>query len=91
MTKNELSTFTGPVLFSASWCSPCKTLKTQLKAANVEVETIVVDEDAEGMDIAKENSVRTVPTAIVFEDGKATKVMNGVQDILSHFLHLKKS
>lgn len=53
------------VVYSASWCNPCKALKTALDAEDMKY--TVVDIDSE-LDKAKEAQVRGVPTIIIMND-----------------------
>ena len=82
MTLKELESYTGPVIFSASWCGPCFTLKRQLKDKNIEAEIITVDEDDDGMAMAALHKVKTVPTLVVLDNGNTVKVVNGGNEIL---------
>lgn len=52
--------------FSASWCSPCKTLKTLLNGFDIfEIEDTDVDENPEK---TLEYNVRNVPTLVLIDD-----------------------
>lgn len=57
------------LLFGASWCEPCKTLKKALAESEFTdgLDYIFHDID-ESMDAAKANGVRGIP-ALVLEDG----------------------
>ena len=63
--------------FTASWCAPCKGLAMIIDSINTEVPIEVIDID-DNMDLARENQVRSVPTLIMFEDGKEIKRSTGV-------------
>lgn len=63
-----------PVLvdFFATWCGPCKMLSPILEQVADEtqkVKILKVDID-EGMEIAEEYGIMSVPTLILFKDGK---------------------
>lgn len=63
-----------PVLvdFFATWCGPCKMLSPILEQVADEtqkVKILKVDID-EGMEIAEQYGIMSVPTLILFKDGK---------------------
>ena len=69
--------------FYATWCGPCKMmapiveeLATELDG-KVKVGKINVDENS---DIAVEYNVMSIPTLIVFKNGKEEKRLVGVRD-----------
>lgn len=72
--KSELSNGVVLVDFFATWCGPCQMLAPVLeeldKVANVKILKIDVDELG---DIAREFRVMSIPTLVVFKDGKMTK------------------
>ena len=72
--KNELSSGVVLVDFFATWCGPCQMLAPVLeeldKVANVKILKIDVDELG---DIAREFRVMSIPTLVVFKDGKMVK------------------
>lgn len=49
-------------LVSASWCAPCKVLKSQLLEEGIEVEILDVDQDSA---YVQELGIRSVPTLVV--------------------------
>ena len=69
--------------FYADWCGPCKAMAPVVEELAKEYEgkakvgKINTDEN---QDIAIEYSVMSIPTFIVFKDGKAVKKMIGMQD-----------
>lgn len=69
--------------FWAEWCGPCQVMLPKLgqfaaDAGGVKVAKVNVDESPE---IAAKFRVMSIPTLIVFKDGKAVDQMVGVQEI----------
>lgn len=58
--------------FYANWCGPCKMIAPELEKAESSVKVVKVDVD-EFEDLAKEYGVMSIPTLILFEDGKELK------------------
>lgn len=52
------------VVFSASWCTGCKTVKKVLQEKGIEYIEIDID-TKEGMQLAKDNIVRNIPVTVV--------------------------
>jgi len=74
-----------PVLvdFYADWCGPCKMMAPTIEKVAEElgekakVGKINVDEN---QDLAMEYNIMSIPTVIIFKDGKEFKRMVGVRD-----------
>lgn len=71
----------GKVLvdFFATWCGPCKMLSPILEkvaAEHEELTVLKVDVDEVG-DVASQYGIRSIPTLILFEDGKAVDMKLG--------------
>jgi thioredoxin 1 len=71
----------GKVLvdFFATWCGPCKMLAPIVEKVASEHEDIIVlkiDVD-EVPDVAAKYGIRSIPTLILFEDGKAVDMKLG--------------
>lgn len=85
MNLNELTTKVNVpgklvlVDFMAEWCGPCKALApvldTLIKGNNVDLVKVDVDDDAE---LADGFSIRSVPTLILFKDGKEVDRVMGL-------------
>lgn len=67
--------------FSATWCGPCRTLEPIVErvAARAPGVAATIDIDA-NPDLARQYSVRSVPTLLVFADGEPVERLVGVQD-----------
>ena len=79
----ELLKSKEPVLvdFSAEWCGPCKQLKPILEQVKNKVgasaKIIKIDVD-KNRSTAEEFQIRSVPTLILFKDGKSVWRQSGV-------------
>lgn len=67
--------------FWASWCGPCRMLSPVIdeiakETDNVKVGKVNVDEESE---LATQFAVMSIPTLILFENGKPVKQMVGAQ------------
>jgi len=77
--------------FWAPWCGPCKMIAPALEeiagemAGKVKVAKVNVDENQE---IAAQYGIRSIPTLMIFKDGKlaATKVGAGSKSDLSRWI-----
>lgn len=75
--------------FAASWCQPCKALKSNLKYVDfkgVELKEIDIDENVEE---AKKYGIRGVPTLVLLDDGAEVRRKSGVlmADQIEEFIH----
>lgn len=65
--------------FYANWCGPCKMIAPELEKAESEVKVVKVDVD-EFEDLAREYGVMSIPTLILFSNGKEVKRNIGFMD-----------
>ena len=85
---NELIQSTKPVLvdFYAEWCGPCKIMKPRIldvaerMGDNVKVVQIDVDKEKE---LATRFRISSVPTLIIFKNGKQQWRQNGIISALA--------
>ncbi len=83
----------NPVIvdFWAPWCGPCRAVAPELEKfakenKNISIVKVNVDENGE---LATQYQVRSIPTLILFKDGKAEKKTVGIQnqDSLTKFVN----
>lgn len=55
--------------FSAKWCGPCRMLEPVLESVSKSNNVIQIDVD-ESQELAMKYAVMSIPTLIVFKDGK---------------------
>ncbi len=67
------------ILLTASWCGPCHMLKSKLKAQEIEVEKLELDEN---MDTAKKYRIKSIPTLLVIEEDESFYTVTGSEDII---------
>ena len=65
--------------FYANWCGPCKMIAPELEKVESSVKVVKVDVD-EFEDLAREYGVMSIPTLILFENGKEIKRTIGFID-----------
>lgn len=65
--------------FYANWCGPCKMISPELEKVESSVKVVKVDVD-EFEDLAREYGVMSIPTLILFENGKEIKRTIGFID-----------
>jgi len=81
-TQDKFNIESGLVVvkFGAAWCGPCKKLEPQLEKMEKEftnIEFISVDIDNISS-LAKQYQVRSLPTLILFKNGKEIKRVPGL-------------
>lgn len=80
--KKEIEEDTVLVDFFATWCGPCKMLAPVLEAYeknNQDIKILKIDVDSHP-DLAKEFTIMSVPTLMVFKDGKQVKKESGFRN-----------
>jgi thioredoxin 1 len=66
------------VEFSAEWCGPCKVMGPLLEGVAHDLGLPVVEVDAdEQSELAADFKIRSVPTVLVFKDGKVANTIVG--------------
>jgi len=78
--------------FYASWCGPCRTLSPKLEAYAKELKgkaKILKVNIQSCSDLASLYQIRSMPTLIVFNEGKQVNRIVGAKDILDHLHTLK--
>tara|TARA_B100000212_G_C26978975_1_gene365809 strand:- start:51 stop:323 length:273 start_codon:yes stop_codon:yes gene_type:complete len=76
---NDIIKNGGILQFSASWCGPCKALSKTFENNSDKLDSVkrhYVDLD-QHQDLATQHNVRSVPTLILFKDGKEVKRLIG--------------
>lgn len=72
--KKEVSDGTVLVDFYADWCGPCQMLAPLLEQLDKEVNVKILKINVDDLgDIARDYRVMSIPTLIVFKDGKMIK------------------
>lgn len=65
--------------FYANWCGPCKMIAPELEKTESSIKVVKVDVD-EFEDLAREYGVMSIPTLILFDEGKEIKRNIGFMD-----------
>lgn len=69
--------------FYATWCGPCRAMKPVLEKLSTEANgafsVVAVDVD-ECPDLASEFSISSIPTIMVFKNGKSVATLVGLQN-----------
>jgi thioredoxin 1 len=80
--RNSVENNKGVVVvdFYATWCAPCKMLSPVFESIGEELENearfVKIDID-ESLEIARQFNVATVPTVMIFKDGKPVDSLIG--------------
>ena len=65
--------------FYANWCGPCKMIAPELEKVESNTKVVKVDVD-EFEDLAREYGVMSIPTLVLFNEGKEVKRTIGFID-----------
>ena len=68
------------LLFSASWCGPCQTLKPVMEQVSKTIPVTKIDVDTDAQTVS-DYGVRSVPTVVLVKDGREVKRFTGVQSL----------
>ena len=71
--KDEISSGVFLVKFGASWCGPCKAIKPHFEKASEEnghITFLDVSIEGENKNLVSEFQINSIPTFILFSDGK---------------------
>lgn len=66
--------------FSATWCGPCRMLEPNLEELSKEFNVLQVDID-KFMDLADNYEIVSVPTLMLFKDGKLVRQSSGYRSL----------
>lgn len=66
--------------FWAAWCGPCRAQAPYLEQLPAAVDVFKVNVD-EQPDLAHKYGIVSIPTLLVFENGKQTKRVSGLQNL----------
>ena len=69
------------ILASASWCSPCRTVKSRIESENLHNNVEIKDAD-EDVTFFKENNIKSIPRLLGMEGDNIKEVIQGVDDII---------
>jgi thioredoxin 1 len=64
--------------FSASWCSPCRTLGPIMESLSGQINYEKIDVD-NNQDLSIQYGVRNIPTLVLVENGEAVRKLTGLQ------------
>ena len=68
------------LLFSASWCGPCQTLKPVIEQVSKTIPVTKIDVDTDAQTVS-DYGIRSVPTVVLVKNGREVKRFLGVQPL----------
>jgi glutaredoxin len=71
------------VVYSASWCAGCKTLKNSLNKVGIEFTEVDID-TPEGMTKAKELNIKSIPVTTIGELKYIGSKVETIKEIIFH-------
>jgi len=68
--------------FFAEWCGPCKTMSTVLDQLEKDHKNVkIVKYDITDESLAKTHSIKSIPTLVLFTEGKETSRISGLVNL----------
>ena len=88
--EKEITNHKGYALvdFWATWCQPCRMMAPVLESAENNFAKVDVDEQQQ---LAAEFDIMSIPTLVVFKDGKPVKRMSGYRPLDTFVEELKSA
>ena len=68
------------ILASASFCGPCKMLKSRIDAESLNVEVKQMEDESE---FFRQHNIKTVPRLLIFKGDELVEVIQGTADIIN--------
>ena len=68
------------ILASASFCGPCKMLKSRIDAESLNVEVKQMEDESE---FFRQHNIKTVPRLLIFKGDELVEVIQGTDDIIN--------
>jgi hypothetical protein len=68
------------ILASASFCGPCKMLKSRIDAERLNVEVKQMEDESE---FFRQHNIKTVPRLLIFKGDELVEVIQGSKDIIN--------
>lgn len=68
------------ILASASFCGPCKMLKSRIDAESLNVEIKQMEDESE---FFRQHNIKTVPRLLIFKGDELVEVIQGSKDIIN--------
>jgi hypothetical protein len=69
------------ILASASWCGPCKIIKSKLQSENL-IEKVEIKDPDTDYAFFKTNNIKSVPRLLVMDGETVVEVIQGADDII---------